>query len=211
MVHLRNHVVRSYLSDGVNTIAFVSSTPVTEGSGWISVCAPIEHCTSGTLPSNANGSWTMSSGMTCTDFNNVLDNVKTVSFPTDITSSPSEVMSIENVCVKNCGKGCQLDFDLSTYFKSDGTARGEVYLNYMVMNATYSVDWGDGAPSTSPFISHIYSVSGTYNVCVTMVIRTQMTGLSASVQNVLHSVMENLLNREVLMVMCSVARKHQKC
>jgi hypothetical protein len=158
-----------YLNDGVNTIAFVSSTAVTEGSGWISVCAPIEHCTGGALPGNANGSWTMSAGMTCTDFNNVLDNATMIYFPTDITSSPSEIMSIDNVCVKDC-KGCGLDFDLGAYIRSDGTADVWVSMN-VIPNATYSVDWGDGSPVTVPFVSHTYNTAGTYNVCITMVVR----------------------------------------
>jgi hypothetical protein len=165
-----------YLSDGVNTIAFVSSTPVTAGSGWISVCAPIEHC-NGALPSNADGSWTIDPSLTCADFNNILDNVKTISFPTDITGSPSEVMSIDNVCVKDCGKGCQIDFDLNTSIKSNGTAVADVFLNYMVINASYSVDWGDGTPPSGPFVSHVYSTPGSYNVCVTMVVRTDDGGI----------------------------------
>jgi hypothetical protein len=161
-----------YLTDGINTIAFVSSTAVTEGSGWISVCAPIEHCSGSTLPYNANGNWTMSAGMTCTDFNNVLDNVTSVAFLSDITSSPSEIMSIDNVCVKQCGKNCEFDFGLYTSFLTDGTAYAEINLT-MIMNATYTIDWGDGTPPTSLTASHLYAGPGTYNVCVTMEIRTK--------------------------------------
>lgn len=159
-----------YLSDGVNYIAFVSSTPVTEGSGWVSVCAPIEHCTGGALPGNANGSWTMPAGMTCTDFNDLLDHAKTVSFSCEIVDLPNEKMSIDNVCVKNCARRCELDFYLNTTIKSDGTAIAEVGMNSMNMNASYTVDWGDGTPLSPSFGPHTYSSPGTYNVCVWMTI-----------------------------------------
>jgi hypothetical protein len=157
-----------YLSDGINYIAFVSSTVVTEGSGWVSVCAPIGHCTGGALPGNSNGSWTMSAGMTCADFNNVLDHVKTVSFSTEIVDLPNEKMSIDNVCVKDCEKECDLDFHLTTTLKSDGNAIAQIGMNSMNMNANYMVNWGDGSPLNPSFGPHVYTAPGTYNVCVVM-------------------------------------------
>lgn len=169
-----------YLSDGVNTIAFVSATAVTEGSGWIHVCAPIQHCTGSTLPSNTDGAWTMAAGLTCTDFNNVLDNVTSVSFPTDINSCPCEVMLIDNVCVKNCNN-CQTAFKLAVTFNSDGSSTADVFLNTTDPSATYQVDWGDLTPPSTLFVSHLYRRPGSYNVCVTeyinrvVVCRTCMT------------------------------------
>jgi hypothetical protein len=161
-----------YLSDGINWIAFVSSTVVTEGSGWVSVCAPIRHCIGTGLPGNGDGSWTMAPGMTCADFNNLLDNAKTVYFSSEIVDLPNEKMSIDNVCVKDCDRGCGLDFDLKTTVKSDGTVIAEIAMNSMVMNASYTVNWGDGSPVSASFGPHIYSGPGTYNVCVLMTIHS---------------------------------------
>ncbi|MES2132508.1 MAG: T9SS type A sorting domain-containing protein [Bacteroidota bacterium] len=162
-----------YLTDGVNTIAFVSSTAVTEGSGWIHVCAPIEHCTGTTLPGNTDGNWILITGSTCTDFNAVLDNVTSIYFPTDITSCPCEKMSIDNVCVQNCG-GCNADFKLSVTFNPDGTATADVFLISTDPSATYVVDWGDGSPSSTPYVSHVYSTGGTYVVCITEYLKKEV-------------------------------------
>ncbi len=162
-----------YLSDGINTIAFVSSTAVTPGSGWIRVCAPIVHCSGSTLPSNASGSWVQVTGSGCVDFNNTLDNVTSVSFPTDITSCPCEVMSIDNVCVTRC-TNCQAAFRLAVSFNSDNTSTADVFLDFTDPSSTYDVDWGDGSPVTSPYVSHVYSTPGVYNVCVTQYIQRKV-------------------------------------
>lgn len=153
-----------YISDGVNTIAFVSATAVTPGSGWIHVCAPIQHCSGAVLPANADGHWVNVTGSGCADFNTVLDNSMIVSFPTDITSCPCEVMMIDNVCVKKC-TNCQSRFTLSANMHSDGTASADVFLDSTDPSADYRVDWGDGAVTT-PYVSHVYSAPGSYVVCV---------------------------------------------
>lgn len=155
-----------YLSDGINTIAFVSSTTVYEGTtGWIHVCAPIQHCTGSTLPSNGDGTWTMGATMTCADFNHVLDNVTSVGFPTDITSCPCEEMSIDNVCVRDCNN-CHTDFSLQTDINtSTGQVSGTIFLLTTDPGVTYKVDWGDGFVS-GPYVSHLYAGPGTYKVCV---------------------------------------------
>jgi len=160
-----------YLSDGINTIAFVSSTAVTPGSGWIRVCAPIEHCVAGgALPSNASGSWVIITGSTCTDFNNVLDNVTSVGFPTDINSCPCEEMQIDNVCVTNCNN-CKSKFRLDVSFNSNGTADANLVLDAVDASSTYVIDWGDGSPVTPYGTPHTYITPTTYKVCVSQYIK----------------------------------------
>lgn len=153
-----------YLSDGINTIAFVASTPVTAGSGWVHICAPIEHCTSSTLPSNSDGTWVMSSGMTCTDFNNVLDNLQTVYFGIDITSCPCEVHEFDNVCVVDCG--CKIDYKVQTTWDSNGNAYMDIFLGTPPPGTYYMVNWGDGTGLTSPYVTHWYKKPGSYVVCI---------------------------------------------
>lgn len=166
-----------YVTDGVNTIGFVSSTAVTPGSGWIHVCAPIQHCT-GSLPSNSDGAWQIfSGGTTCADFNLVLDNSTTVYFPTDITSCPCEEMDVDNVCISNCGNQikCTADFVLKTGISSaTGQANADVGIIAPDPSANYVVDWGDGSPLTPPGTPHTYASPGTYVVCVTEYIQKQV-------------------------------------
>jgi hypothetical protein len=157
-----------YISNGINTIAFVANVTVYEGTtGWVHVCAPIEHCTSSTLPGNADGNWVMSATMTCTDFNNVLDGANSIGFPTDFTSYQTEEMWIDNICVKECPKPCQSDFEFKPVFN---TATGFVYADVFLLatdpNSYYTVDWGDSYV-TGLYVSHVYASPGTYVVCVT--------------------------------------------
>ncbi|WP_222165206.1 T9SS type A sorting domain-containing protein [Edaphocola aurantiacus] len=155
------------LSDGTNEIMFTASTGVTKGNGWIHVCAPITFCTGSTMPSNSDGSWSMlTPGMTCADFNNVLSNAKTLSVTPDITSSPTEIVLFDNICVERCG-GCNTDFELKTSFSSvSNDATANVSLLNMDPYSTYKVSWGDGGAFTTPYVSHLYTTPGSYTVCV---------------------------------------------
>lgn len=155
-----------YLSDGVNTIAFVANVTVYEGvTGWVHVCAPIEPCSSSILPSNADGQWTMGASMSCSDFNSVLYGSQTIGFPTDFTSYQTEEMWIDNVCVRDC-KNCHSDFVLQPNINTaTGVTFADVFLITTDPNSSYKVDWGDGAV-TSPYVSHVYAGPGTYKVCV---------------------------------------------
>lgn len=157
---------RIYLSDGVNTIMFVATAALNPGSGWVTVCAPIAHCSGGVPPSNADGSWVFATpGMTCADFDNVINNSTTLSITPEVNSSPSEIKRYDNICVRDCRVGCNSNFTLNTAISSSsGTATASVVLDVTNPTSTYIVDWGDG--TSSGIGSHTYTSSGYYQVCV---------------------------------------------
>jgi len=162
-----------YLSDGTNTIMFVATAALNPGSGWVTVCAPIAHCAGGVPPSNADGAWVFATpGMTCADFDNVIDNGTTISITPEVNSSPSEIKHYDNICVRDCRVGCNSNFTLYTAISSStGTTTGSVVLDVTNPTSTYIVDWGDG--TSSGIGSHIYSSYGYYTVCVTEITAEQ--------------------------------------
>jgi hypothetical protein len=156
-----------YLSDGTNTIMFISNAPLNPGSGWVTVCAPIAHCVGGVLPSNADGTWAFATpGMTCADFDNVIDNCTTITITPEVNSYPSEIKRFDNICVRDCRVNCNSNFTLYTAISSStGTTNASVVLDVTNPTSTYIVDWGDG--TSSGIGSHTYSSYGYYLVCVT--------------------------------------------
>lgn len=163
-----------YLSDGVNTIMFVANAALNPGSGWVTVCAPIAHCSGGVPPSNADGTWAFATpGMTCADFDNVINNSTTLSITPEVNSSPSEIKQYDNICVRDCRVSCNSNFTLSTSISSStGTASASVFLDVTNPSSTYIVDWGDGT-SSGVTTSHVYASSGYYVVCVTEITKEQ--------------------------------------
>lgn len=157
-----------YLSDGVNTIMFVANAALNPGDGWITVCAPIAHCAGGVPPSSADGTWAFATpGMTCADFDNVIDNGNWIGITPEVNSSPSEIKQYDNICVRDCRSGCNSNFTLYTSISSStGAATASVVLDVTNPTSTYIVDWGDGTITTG-IGGHSYSASGYYNVCVT--------------------------------------------
>lgn len=109
---------RIYLTDGTNIIWWQSSTSIIEnsGTGWVSLRAPIQLTSSSTspLPSNSNGTWMMTPGMSNTAFNNVMLNSTSVYFMSLASSGATsqypnlaqEDLWIDNVCIVNCGAPC---------------------------------------------------------------------------------------------------------
>lgn len=85
--------------DGSTIEAYFSLNAMPQqGSGWTSICPPIELQNSdGTLPSNAQGQWVMYYG-TNTDWNNLITDVGGLDFYLDIGSSPTEVYGFDNFC-----------------------------------------------------------------------------------------------------------------
>lgn len=162
---------RIYLSDGTNTIMFVANASLNPGSGWVTVCAPIAHCAGGVPPGNADGNWVFATpGMTCADFDNVIDNTTAISITPEVNSYPSEVEQYDNICVRDCRTtGCNSNFTLNTSISSSsGAINASVVLDVTNPTSTYIVDWGDGTlPGAIGFGVHNYSSSGYYNVCVT--------------------------------------------
>lgn len=165
-----------YIMSGDKIITFVANITVTQNSGWVRVRAPIANATSSAFPSNSEGTWSMPGG-TWTDFNNVMNNSTAVLISPDITSSPSERVYFDNICIKSCD-GCTADFKLETAFSTQGNNTGTVNLtltNPILVStpnnpgSTYTVNWGDG--TSSPYIfstlSHSYTNPGTYTICVT--------------------------------------------
>lgn len=165
-----------YIMSGTQVITFVANITVTPGSGWVRVRAPIANCTGSTLPSNADGTWTMSAGMTCTDFNNIMNNSTAVMVSPDYTSSPSERVWYDNICIKSCD-GCTADFKLETSFSTiTNTASANLTLLNPILVSTpnnpgssYMVTWGDGTSSQYMLstLNHTYANQGTYTICVT--------------------------------------------
>jgi len=159
-----------YLTDGINTIAFVANDALypDNNATWYHFCAPIEHCQDGIFPGNSDGNWVdiAGVGLTCDEFNHVMDNATELWLTPDINANPSEQMSFDNICVMQCN-GCNSDFLLQTTFSTmTSTADASVALVSTDLTATYVVDWGDGTtgPVSTP---HHYSSAGSYDVCVT--------------------------------------------
>lgn len=157
---------RIYLSDGTNTIMFVANAALNPGSGWVTVCAPIAHCAGGVPPSNADGTWAFATpGMTCADFDNVINNCTSIGLTPEVNSYPSEVKQYDNICVRDCRTDCNSNFTLYTAISSSsGTANASVVLDVTNPTSTYVVNWGDG--TITGIGSHTYSSSGYYTVCV---------------------------------------------
>lgn len=162
-----------YLSDGVNTIMFTANVGLNPGSGWVTVCAPIAHCAGGVPPSNADGTWSFATpGMTCADFDNVIDNGTTISITPEVNSSPSEIKHYDNICVRDCRVDCNSNFTLYTAISSaTGMTTASVGLDVTNPTSTYIVDWGDG--TSSGIGSHTYTSYGYYVVCVTEITAQQ--------------------------------------
>jgi len=169
---------RIYLGLGSQYIWFEAYTTVTEGTQWVHVCAPIELSSGGSLPSNADGQWMMPTGYTLADFDNIISNCDQVFFIVDVAGSSAiaETISVDNICVVECSTPirCNSGFRLETSTNTDPLAypippsyMANVFLNFNNPGSTYTVDWGDGSPVTSPFVSHIYPGPGSYIVCVT--------------------------------------------
>lgn len=155
-----------YIISGSKIITFVANITVTPNSGWVRVRAPIANATSTAFPSNAEGTWSMVGSGTWADFNNVMNNSTAVMISPDITSSPSERVYFDNICVKSCAD-CNSNFKLQTSFSStSNTATASVVLDSYNPPNNYSVNWGDGTPATDPFTSHVYNNPGTYTICV---------------------------------------------
>lgn len=156
-----------YLSDGINTIMFVANVGLNPGSGWVTVCAPIAHCTGGVPPSNAEGTWVFATpGMTCADFDNVINNSTTISITPEVNSYPSEIKQYDNICVRDCRVRCNSNFTLQTAISSStGITTASVIPDAFNPTSTYTISWGDGA--ITGLASHIYTSSGYYTVCLT--------------------------------------------
>lgn len=93
----------SYYTSTV-TAMFVLNTPIDISRGWVTVCAPIELSdSSGNLPSNAEGKWTINTN-SATDWDNLITNVRTVGFNIDIGKG-NEVFGYDNICID---KGCNI-------------------------------------------------------------------------------------------------------
>ncbi|GAA5100830.1 hypothetical protein GCM10023210_39730 [Chryseobacterium ginsengisoli] len=160
---------RITLSNATQSITFVANITVTPGSGWVRIKAPIAACTGSTLPSNSDGTWTMDPSMTCADFNAVMFGSTTLSLSPDYTSSPSEVVMYDNICVKPCEgcNECNSNFKIQmTTSTSGGYTVGQIFLESTNSPSLYKVNWGDGTVG-DVMTSHTYLNAGSYKVCVT--------------------------------------------
>lgn len=160
---------RITLSNGTNSITFLANITVTPGSGWVRVKAPIAAATASTLPSNSDGNWTMDPGMTWNDFNAVMYGSTMLMLSPDYTSSPSETVLYDNICVKSCEScgGCNSNFKLQMTTSTSGNyTTGQVFLESTNAPDLYKVDWGDGTTG-DVMTSHTYTGTGSYKICVT--------------------------------------------
>ncbi|SHG88271.1 T9SS type A sorting domain-containing protein [Chryseobacterium sp. OV279] len=161
------------ISDGVNHATFTANITVTAGSGWVRVKAPIQLANGGPLPSNSDGKWTAASASI---FDNIMLNTASLILSPEVTSSPSEIVYFDNVCIKSCSD-CTADFKLDTSFSTfiNSATATLTLINPIYVSTpgnpgpTYTVNWGDG--TTSPVllaaVTHNYSTAGTYTICVT--------------------------------------------
>ncbi|PIF46213.1 putative secreted protein (Por secretion system target) [Chryseobacterium sp. 52] len=163
------------ISDGTNHATFIANVTVTQGSGWVRVKAPLQLANGGPLPSSSEGTWTMATPNAAL-FDNIMLNTASLILSPEVTSSPSEIVYFDNVCVKAC-EDCSADFKLETSFS---TLTNTATANLTIINpilvstpnnpgSTYMVNWGDGTatPYVISTLSHTYTASGTYTICVT--------------------------------------------
>ncbi len=105
--HTMTPTLRIYRGTVTNQTAaavFVANNAqITENSGWVNICAPLEPANGSTLPSNNQGYWVISGGGTAADWNNLLNNFDGIAFGTDVAGQPSQTERIgfDNFCVTN--------------------------------------------------------------------------------------------------------------
>ncbi len=89
-------------------VYFRLDNPIIVGSGWQTICMPLEACVGTDLPSNAEGEWRWSTaGTDCTEFNTLLGNVSGIGFPIDNSCSlQSETHAFDNFCFTECCDPC---------------------------------------------------------------------------------------------------------
>lgn len=165
-----------HIMSGNQYITFIANITVTPGSGWVRVRAPIANSIGSVLPSNSDGTWTLGSVLTATEFNNVMNNSTAVMVSPDYTSNPSERVWYDNICVKSCD-GCTANFKLDTSFSTitNAATANLTLINPVLVStptnpgSTYTVAWGDGTSSSYNLstLSHTYTTPGTYTICVT--------------------------------------------
>ncbi|MCI5082148.1 MAG: PKD domain-containing protein [Saprospiraceae bacterium] len=147
------------------TATFTSTIPVTQTSGWTTICAPIQLCDNGIFPSNSYGNWNMSGS--CTDFENLLSNVSGIRI--DIETAVNNIVEyngFDNFCL-----GCDEEQEIEIVATPIGDRLYEFTINGYNSSATpitYNWDFGDGtsASTTSMPITHQYLDEGEYEVCV---------------------------------------------
>lgn len=155
------------------SIRFVSSLTLSPSQDWVTICAPIEHCTGNQLPSNACGHWEYGNGVnSCQEFNEVLDNSYNLFFSADINSWVSEIMNFDNICVKDCPQDSKDPCKFSFSVAAQGTGYIATITGSFDPALYYSIDWGDGNtmmynPNFGTSLTHIYDKNGCYRVCVT--------------------------------------------
>lgn len=75
-------------------------------------------------------------------------------------------VNIDDLSITPCqADPCNSDFKFSTSIVGTKVI-GDIFLTNYHAGSTYLYDWGDGYTTSFP-VSHIYSVAGTYQVCVT--------------------------------------------
>lgn len=99
--------------DLANLKATFTATNITinENSNWVRVCAPLALATN-SLPSNTDGSWSISSNDPINDWNTLVSNANGVAFRIDLTSSISESFGVDNFCHFCCDESFLPDFSI---------------------------------------------------------------------------------------------------
>ena len=90
-----------------------TAVPVTVNSDWVHICAPIVTCSSGSLPSNAQGSWEMSGS--CSNWNSLIANATGIAFEINVTSNEFNTIGVDNICLEtDCSEpDASFDIDIS--------------------------------------------------------------------------------------------------
>lgn len=112
---------------------FVLNSSLEFDDGWTRICAPINLLdSSGNLPSNATGQWTMTEG-NAADWDSLITNVGAVGFVADVNNGDEEI-GIDNICFSDecCDVSVLPDFHFqgNNYNELTSFCIGEeIYLN----------------------------------------------------------------------------------
>ncbi|GEM_PF-6152761 len=106
--------IKIYGSGGISAIFKTTNLLITEDGGtnpgWHHICAPINHCQGGIIPSNGMGHWEINGSVTeCIKWEQILTNVIKIEFPEEFCCIPEEVVGYDNFCIRDsgvCGGAC---------------------------------------------------------------------------------------------------------
>jgi hypothetical protein len=76
---------------------FTLTTPIDVSQGWVRICAPVALSDGTNLPGNADGQWTINTGL-ASDWDTLIQNVGSLAFGVDVAGG-DERWGIDNICI----------------------------------------------------------------------------------------------------------------